>query len=726
MPGLLRMRTMCAVLVAAGCGTMSRQESRNVTASSKVAAHEADAHENPLLAPWSGGYGGVPPFGSVEVAHFKPALEAAMKAQRAEIERLVGETAPPTFENTILALEDSGRLLTRVHAVYGVWSTSLRSAAFQELEREVEPVLAAFQDEIMQDPRLFRRVAAVYESARAQLPKEAQRLVWRHYTDLVLAGAQLGDAEKRELTAVNQELAVLFTDFAQNVLSDEESYALVLASEDELAGLPESVRAGEAATAEAHGLAGKWAIANTRSAVEPFLTLSPRRDLREQLFHTFVSRGDHGDEHDNKEIVRRILALRAKRAKLLGYPTHAHYRLTDTMAKTPEAALSLMTAVWKPALARVDEELRAMRPFAEREAKRSAIEPWDVRYYAEKVRKQKYDLDQNDLKPYLQLEKLREGLFYVAGELFGLAFRQVDDVPVFHPDVRVWEVTAREGGRHVGLWYFDPYARPGKQSGAWMSAYREQERFRGEVSTIVSNNANFMKPQPGKPTLVSWDDAVTLFHEFGHALHGLCSNVSYPSLSGTEVARDYVEFPSQLLEHWLPTPEVLSRFALHYETGEPMPPALVERIRRAATFNEGFRTVEYLSTALIDMKLHLAGDADIDPGAFERDTLAALGMPRAIVMRHRTPQLTHVFAGDDYSAGYYSYLWADAITADAFEAFIEHGGPWSADMAARLREHVFSVGGTIDAAESYRAFRGRDPGVDALMRKRGFAKKRAH
>ncbi len=434
-----------------------------------------------------------------------------------------------------------------------------------------------------------------------------------------------------------------------------------------------------------------------------------------------MSRGDNGDAHDNNAVIAEMVRLRAERARLLGYPTHAHWKLEDQMARTPERALELMEAVWKPAVARVREEVADMQAIADRAGAGIRIEPWDYRFYAEKVRKAKYDLDENEVKPYLQLDRLREGLFYVARRLFGLRFSPVarGEVPVAHPDVSVWRVSDARG-QHVGLWYFDPWARPGKRSGAWMSEYRRQERFQRQVPPIVSNNANFVKGRPGEPVLVSWDDAEALFHEFGHALHGLCSSVHYPSLAGTEVARDYVEFPSQLLEHWLATPEVLQRFARHWKTGQPMPRSLARKIERAAKFNEGFRTVEYLSSALVDMKLHLAGEAAADPRAFERDTLAALGMPREVVMRHRLPQFAHLFGGDGYSAGYYSYLWADTLTADAWEAFTESGGPWDRTVAARLEKDVFSAGNTVDPAVAYRAFRGRDAGIAALMRQRGF------
>jgi peptidyl-dipeptidase Dcp len=682
---------------------------------------------NPLLAPWSGPYGGIPPFDQARVEQLAPALEAGMAEELAQVGRIAGDPAAPDFDNTIAALERAGRTLDRAMTVYGVYSSTLNDEAVQAVEREMAPKLAAFQDRITQNEALFRRIEAVYGAReKSGLSPEQQRLTWLYYTNFVRAGAKLDPAAKQQLSAINQQLAGLYTKFGQNVLADENDQQLVIESEADLAGLPEAVRAGAAQVAESRGQKGKWIIANTRSSVEPFLTYSDRRDLREKVWRMFVNRGDNGGATDNNAIISEILALRAKRAKLLGYETHAHWRLENTMAKTPDRAMQLMEAVWTPAVARVREEVADMQAIADREGAGIRIEPWDYRYYAEKVRKAKYDLDETEITPYLQLENLREGMFHMAQELFGFHFRPVPagKVPVYHPDVRVWEVTDPQG-RLVGLWYFDPYARKGKRSGAWMNAYRQQERFDGEVKTIVSNNSNFVKGKPGEPVLISWKDARTLFHEFGHALHGLSSNVSYPGVSGTRVARDYVEFPSQLLEHWLSTPEILDRYALHYQTGKPIPKELVEKIRRADTFNQGFDTVEYLSSALIDMKLHLAGAQTIDPDRFERDTLAALGMPPQIVMRHRTPQFGHVFAGDGYSAGYYSYLWSDTLTADAWEAFTEAGGPWDKAVAKRLNDHVFSVGNTVDPADGYRAFRGRDAGIAALMRKRGFPEKGA-
>lgn len=676
---------------------------------------------NPLLSEWNGEFGGVPPFDKVQIAQFKPALEAAMKENLAEIDKIANNKAAPTFENTIAEMERTGSRLDRVSTVYGIWAGTMSTPEMRVIEREMGPKFAAMGDKITQNPALFKRLEAVYNSPeKAKLTPEQQRLTWRYYTNFVRAGAKLGAAEKKRLSEINQTLAGLYTNFSQHLLADETDLYLELKTEAELAGLPQSIKDAAAQTAEAKNLKSSWVIANTRSSVDPFLSYSDRRDLREKVWRMFVGRGDNGDKNDNNAIISEVLQLRAERAKLLGFPTHAHWRLENAMAKTPERAMQLMEAVWKPAVALVKKEVADMQKLADKEKAKITIEPWDYRYYMEKVRKEKFDLDQNEVKPYLQLDKLREGMFWVAGELFNFKFTPVRDVPVYHPDVRVWEVTDKTSGKHIGLWYFDPYARTGKRSGAWMNAYRTQEKMDKAVTTIVSNNSNFVKGNPNEPILISWDDANTLFHEFGHALHGLSSNVTYPSLSGTAVARDYVEFPSQLLEHWLSTPEVLQKFALHYQTGKPIPQALVDKIKKAATFNQGFGTVEYLSSALVDMKLHLAGSTKIDADKFERETLLQLGMPKEIVMRHRTPQFGHVFSSDGYSAGYYSYLWSDVLTADAFGAFTEGKGPYDKKVAARLREYIFSVGNTIDPAEAYRNFRGRDPQVSALMKKRGF------
>ncbi len=714
-----RSGVIALAIVIAGCAT--NQDVNTMNAEPEVMAPVASTSDNPLLAEWGGTYGGVPPFDAVRVEDFKPALEAAMAENLADVQRIASNPEPATFENTIIAMERAGRTLDRVGTAYGVWSTSMNSPEFQVVEREMQPRLAAFSDQITQNDPLFRRIEAVYNSPqKSSWTPEQQRLAWVYHNNFVRAGARLDSTAKSRLSEINQQLAGLFTQFNQNVLADETNQFLSIESEADLAGLPQSVSDAAKRAAVAKGTPEVWVITNTRSSMDPFLTYSDNRELRQQAFNLFVNRGDNPGAHNNNAIISQILQLRAERAKLLGYETHAHWRVENTMAKTPERALELMEAVWPASIARVEEEVTDMQALARREGANITIEPWDYRYYAEKVRKERYDLDQNEVKQYLQLDNLRDGMFWVAGELFNFNFTPIDNVPVFHPEVRVWEVTDKTNGGHVGLWYFDPFAREGKRSGAWMNAYRSQERFDQPVTTIVSNNSNFVKGAEGEPVLISWDDASTLFHEFGHALHGLSSNVTYPSLAGTAVVRDYVEFPSQLLEHWLSTPEVLQRFALHHETGQPIPQTLVDRIKRADTFNQGFETTEYLAAALVDMKLHLAGDRPIDPAVFERETLAEMNMPEEIVLRHRLPHFLHLFSSDSYSAGYYSYLWSDVLTADAYEAFTEGTGAYDTAVSQRLRDNIFTVGNTIDPAEGYRAFRGRDPEVEALMRKRGF------
>ena len=676
---------------------------------------------NPLLQKWEGPYNGVPPFDKIKTEHFKQGIEAAMAENRDEINQLVNDKEAPTFKNTIEGMEKTATTLKRVLAVYGIWKNNLGSPAMDSIQEEMEPRLTAFNDSIIQNTELFKRIETVYnDPAKKDLTTEQQRLLERYYKNFVLAGAKLDHESKTKVAEINKKLAALFTRFNQHLLSDEGDKFLELTSEKDLDGLPEDVKAAALAAAEKKNKKGEWVISNTRSSVAPFITYSNRRDLREKAWLMFINRGDNGDANDNNAIITEILQLRAQRALLLGYPTHAHWRLADKMAKTPEKAMALLESVWTPAVMKVKEEVSDMQKLADKEGAHIRIEPWDYRYYAEKVRKDKYDLNQEEVKEYMQLEKLREGMFYVAGELFNMKFTQVTDVPVYHPDVRVFKVEDKTSGELIGLWYFDPYSRQGKRSGAWMNAYRDQEKLNGNITTIVSNNCNFIKGKEGEPVLISFDDATTLFHEFGHALHGLNSKVTYPLLSGTNVATDYVEFPSQVLERWLTTPEVLHQFALHYKSGEPIPQKYVDRINNSAKFNKGFATVEAVSSALIDMKLHLAGNVTINPDSFERATLAALNMPSEIVMRHRTPQFAHIFADDGYSAGYYSYLWSDVLSADAYAAFTEAGGPYDKAVAKRLIDHVFSVGATVDEAEGYRAFRGQEPNSDALMKARGF------
>jgi peptidyl-dipeptidase Dcp len=668
-----------------------------------------------LLRPWTGPFGGVPPFDQVEVSALEPAVHAAVGLARQELRAITAQTAPPDLDNTIEAYERAGRALQRVLAVYRVWTTTLATPEVQEVERRVEPVLAAWADEVVANADLFARIDAVaQQTERAAWSPESRRLVQQIHRHFVRHGARLSPTSKARLAEINQRLASCFTAFNQNLLADEETCVLLERPED-LRGLPAGLVAVLAEAATERGLSGAWAVVNTRSVVEPFLVCSTRRDLRERVWRAFVGRGARGGPTDNHALIAEILALRFERARLLGHPTHAHWRLEDSMAGTPERALALMEAVWGPAVMRVRQDVAEQRA----EAGGEPVAPWDFRHLQERVRKRLHDLDEEVIKPYLQLDRLREGMFWMARRLYGLVFEPAPEVPVYHPDVQVWSVQT-VGGRPVGLWYFDPYARPGKHSGAWMSAYREQEAGLEEVLTLVSNNCNFSRGAEGAPCLLSWNDARTLFHEFGHGLHGLLSQVRYGYLSGTQVARDYVEFPSQIHERWLQSPELLERFARHARTDEPMPGELLGRLLRATTFGQGFGTTEYLASALVDMRLHLADPPPADPAAFEVRALAEIGMPSEVVMRHRTPQFAHLFASDAYSAGYYSYLWADVLTADAFEAFVEAGSMFDQGTAQRLVTHVLSVGDTCDPAEGFRAFRGRDVEIGALMRDRGF------
>ncbi|MDA8744880.1 M3 family metallopeptidase [Rubripirellula amarantea] len=679
--------------------------------------------QSPLLQPWTGPHGGVPPWNQVRLEEFVPAFDYAIAEAEEEIDAIATQSERPTFENTIEALERTGEMLRRLEAVFFVYASNLNVGSVPDIEKAVVPKLSEHEDRVYQNLPLFERIQAIAKSdamSDGSLDLAQTRLTKDLYDTFVRKGARLTVSEKAKLSQMNTRLARLFTQFSQNVLEDEKGYVTWVNDEEQLAGLPESiVSAMRNAAIERDEEGGKYAITNTRSSMDPFLTYAKDRGLREKVWRNYYNRGDNGDQYDNNALIAEILQLRAARAKLLGYATHAHWRMEPTMAKDPATAMDLMLKVWPKALARVREEVADMQAIADAEGNGITIEPWDYRYYAELVRKEKYDLDLGDVKPYMQMDKLIEGMMWAAGKLYGMQFKQISGLPVFHPDVTIWEVTDADD-KFVGLWYLDPYAREGKRSGAWMTDYREQSNLDESIRPIVSNNSNFVKASEGEATLISWDDAVTLFHEFGHALHSLNSKVKYRSQAGTNVARDYVEFPSQLNEHWLETPEVMSKFCVHYETGEPMPQALIDKINKAATFNQGFSTTEYLASALMDMKLHLAGDVQIDPDAFEKATLAELEMPREIPMRHRTPQFAHIFSSDSYSAGYYSYLWSDALTADAAERFEEAGSFYDPDVAKSLHDNVMSVGDTIDPAEGFKKFRGRPVDTKALLRKRGF------
>jgi peptidyl-dipeptidase Dcp len=682
---------------------------------------DATVEDNTLLAEWTGPYGGVPAFHALDLDELRPALEAGMAMNLEEIEAIASDPEPPTFENTILAMERAGRDYKRVNVFYGIWSSNRSTPEFREIQREMAPKISEFRSKITQNEALFDRIRSVYEGEEMKtLAPDQQRLVQLTYDRYARNGATLeGDAKER-YAAINQRLAELHTRFGNNILADEEGYVTYL-SEDQLGGLSEAYTRAAAAAASERGREGEYAITNTRSSMDPFLTFSEQRDLREQVWRTYYSRGDNADERDNNVLITEILELRNERVQLLGYDNYGQWRLENRMAKEPDNAFELMNAVWPAAVARVHEEVADMQAIADAEGAGITIEPWDYRYYAEKVRKAKYDLDSDEVKQYLQKEKLIEAMFFVAGELFDFDFTLVPEgsVPVFHEDVGVWEVTDRTSGEHVGLWYLDPFARPGKRSGAWAIAYRSHETFDGERTVLGANNSNFVKAAPGEPVLISWDDATTLFHEFGHALHYLSSTVDYPTLNVG--VRDYTEFQSQLLERWLLTDEVIGNYLVHYQTGEPMPDELVAKIKNAATFNQGFSTTEYLASALMDMKYHTMDPAGLDTDEFERLVLAELEMPAELVMRHRSPHFGHVFSSEGYSAGYYGYMWADVLTADAAEAFEEApGGFYDKELARKLVDNLFAVRNAVDPADAYRAFRGRDAEMEALMRDRGF------
>jgi peptidyl-dipeptidase Dcp len=677
--------------------------------------------DNILLQEWTGPYGGVPAFDKMEVADIQSAVEYGMEENLKEIEAIANNEAAPTFENTIEAMERSGAYLDRVFSYYGILSSNMSSPEFREVQAVLAPKLSEFSSKINQNEALFKRIKTVYDNAQENpLDSDQQRVVELVYKGFAMRGAAIDAKKKERYAAIDKELSVLYNKFSDNVLHDEENYVTYL-NKDQLGGLSDGFIKSAAAIAKEKGQEGKYAITNTRSSMDPFLTYSTERDLRKQVWTNYYSRGDNNDEYDNKEIIAEILKLRRERVELLGHKNYAEWRLQDRMAKTPENALNLMEAVWPAAISRVAEEVADMQAIADANGDNITIEPWDYRYYAEKVRVAKYDLNSDEVKQYLQLDKLREAMFYVAGRLFNYKFEPVPEgsVPVFQEDVKVWEVTDLDSGAHIGLWYLDPFARAGKRSGAWATTYRSHTTFDGKKTVLASNNSNFIKAAPGEAILVSWDDATTFFHEFGHALHFFSSNVKYPTLNGG--VRDYTEFQSQLLERWLSTDEVISQYLVHHETGEVIPKALVEKIKKAATFNQGFGTTEYLASALMDMKLHLADPEGMDVGNFEKETLAALNMPKELPMRHRTPHFGHVFSGEGYATAYYGYMWADVLTADAAEAFTESkGGFYDEDMANKLVKYLFAPRNAIDPAEAYRLFRGRDAQIEALMRDRGF------
>ena len=705
-------------IAALAAGTASAETISPAGAAAASAQANAGVPDNVLLKEWTGPYGGVPQWDQVRADLFPQAFQFGIDEQKREVLAIANNPAPATFGNTIVALERAGERLGRVQTLFGVMTNNMASPEIQALAKDWGPKLAAASDEITLNPKLFQRIKRVYEArTRSGLDAAQQRLVTRYYESYVRNGANLAPTQKQQLSQYNQQLAAAFATFSERVLADEGTHLVV--TEAEMAGVPDDVKNAALSAARERGLpAGQYAIVNTRSAVDPILTFGENRALREKVWRAFVNRGDNGNANDTNDVIAQIVKLRADRAKLLGFKHHAEWRMQDTMAKTPEKAMDLMMRVWPAAVGRVKQEVADMQPFASRDGVQT-VEPWDYRYYQEKVRKERFDLSQEELKPYFELNNMVNAMFWSAGELYGYDFKEnTGAVPVFHPDVRTFEVTDRKTGKTIGLFYFDTYARTGKRSGAWHSAYRVRTDLLGDEIVLNSNNNNFTKPSAGEPVLISLDDAETLFHEFGHALHYLTVDVRYPSFAGSQ--RDFVEYPSQVMENWLMTPEVLNRFAKHYQTGQPMPQALIDKVERAKTFNQGFATVEYLSSAIVDMMLHTDPNGVVDPDAFEREALAQIGMPREIVLRHRLPQFNHLFSSDTYSAGYYSYLWSETMDADTWAAFSERGDVWDPTLAQRFKELILKTGNETDRIEAYRQFRGRDPDVDALLRKRGF------
>lgn len=673
---------------------------------------------NPFFEDWATPFG-APPFDAISSEHFRPAYTEALARHQQEVAAIAAQPDAPSFDNTIAALERSGTLLKRVDMVFSQLASAETNDALQAIERELSPLVARHWNSIFLNAPLFARVDALHQKqATLGLDPEALRVLERYHLDFVRAGANLSPEQRVRFAQIVERLAVLGTAFGQNVLKDEQSTVFAL-TEAEVDGLPEFARAAAAETARDRKLNAPYAVTTSRSSVEPILHFARDRGVREKVWRAFVKRGANGNANDNRKIIAETVELRAELAQLLGYASYADYKLADSMAKTPAAAQDLLERVWRPGRQRALEDRDALQQLVADDGGAFALEAWDWRYYAEALRLARYDFDENEIKPYLQLEKVVDAAFYTASRLFGVSFELRDDVPGYHPDVRVWAV--QREGRTIGLFYGDYFARPGKRSGAWMTSFRDQQKLDGEIIPLVVNTCNFNKPPEGEPALLSLDEARTVFHEFGHGLHGLLSNVTYPRISGTSVVRDFVELPSQLYEHWLEQPPVLARFT-HYKTGEPIPSALLERMKAADKANSGFATVEFVSSALLDMAFHSRpAGAEIDSDAVEHETLERIGMPHEISLRHASPHFTHIFAGDGYASGYYSYLWSEVLDADGFRAFEEAGDPFDPATAERLYTYIYSGGGSRDFAEAYRQFRGRDPDIGGLLAQRGFS-----
>ncbi len=674
--------------------------------------------QNPFYSEFDTPFG-VPPFEKILLEHYVPAFEEGMARHREEINAIANNPKPATFQNTIEALELGGDMLRRVSNVFFNMNSANTSDEMQEIAKEVAPKLSKHRDDIIFNDKLFQRVKAVYgQRDRLELTPEQDRLLEDYYKEFARNGANLGAEDKEALAKINEELSVLTLKFGENILKEDNRFELVIENKDDLAGLPEDARTAAAEAAAERGHEGKWVFTLHKPSMLPFLQYSDRRDLREKIFTAYIKRGDNDDELDNKEILTKIVRLRIDRANLLGYKTHAHFVLEENMAKVPEKVYELLDKLWKPALAKAKEEAVALQAMIDREGGGFKLEPWDWWYYAEKLRKERYALDDELLRPYFEVRNSIQGAFTLANMLYGITFEERTDLPRYHEDVRVYEVKEADG-THIGILYADYYPRASKRGGAWMSAFRTSSKVGGEERTpVITNCGNFSKPTGDKPALLTLDEVLTLFHEFGHGLHGLLSDCTYPKLSGTSVALDFVELPSQIMENWVTEPEMLKLYAKHYETGEPMPQELITKIKNAKHFNQGFATTEYLAASFLDMDWHtLTDDEGLDPVYFENESLTRIGLIPEIVVRYRSPYFRHIFSGG-YSSGYYSYVWAEVLDADAFQAFKETN-LFDRGTADRFRRYILATGGSEDPMELYRRFRGAEPTIDPLLERRG-------
>ncbi len=697
---------ICLGLIFISCSQKSQEQAAQT------------AQVNPFFEEWDTPFG-VPPFDRIKEEHYMPAFEEGMKRHNQEIDAIVSNSEPPSFENTVEALDRSGVFLTRVDRVFGNMASANTDAELQKIEQEVAPLLSKHNDDINLNEGLFQRTKAVYEQKDSlELNPEQKMLLEKTYKGFVRGGANLNEEEKARFREINEELSVLSVKFAKNVLDETNAFEMVIENQEDLAGLPQSVITAASEAAQEKGQEGKWVITLHKPSFIPFLQYSEKRELREKVFKAFANLGNNDNEFDNKAIASKIAALRAERAQLLGYKTHADYVLEEYMARNPENVYSLLHQVWKPALAKAKQEAREFQDMIEKEGKDFELQPWDWWYYAEKVKKAKYDLEESALRPYFKLENVRQGALDVAHKLYGITFRELDNMPVYNEDVKVLEVRDADGS-HIGILYVDYFPRASKQGGAWMSPYRKQHRENdNNIRPVIVNVGNFTKPTGDTPALLSFDDVLTLFHEFGHALHGLLSECTYESLSGTDVATDFVELPSQIMENWASDPEVIKTYARHYETDEPIPDELIEKIKKSGTFNQGFANVEYLASCFLDMDWHTLTEAvERDCAEFESASMERIGLIPEIIPRWRSPYFQHIFAGG-YSAGYYSYVWSEVLDADAFEAFKETS-LFDQKTARSFRENILERGGTEDPMTLYVRFRGSEPKIDPFLKREG-------